>query len=407
MNKEHDQFMTANRSQKEEHTLAESIDILFLRFLVGKNKIANEESYNDGLSESELDEQCTPGAADGWNKRILLDVEKQRVKRVEADKAIKEKRNAVLMHLFQKTLLTAIQNRLSHHDEVITHQLQLRESTLELLKKLLSSEPRYSILASLLELNISTRNHLISLVCSSDFMESLGRDARNVRDIQAAIGLIGIDVLRYLIPAIIFKYTISNNGLHNVLFTKKLWRYELTLGQACTALMKESDYRRPHEGMLLSAMVNFAYVAAYKQYQISFETVRVACLDQARDKGEKEQHDFFFDLQTDPATLQQLLVSQAKLALSLSLSETLFSKDFPHLVNALREQVECVEFTEMSSVGKILFKALRFAKYDQLRTVRLFKAEWLDDYLQASHISSDTYKNLVRQELFRFKTNWS
>lgn len=401
--------MTAKISQKVEHTLAESIDILFLRFLVGKNKIANEENYNDGLSESELDEQAAlvSRAQDGWNKRILLDVEKERVKRVEADKVIRDKRNAVLMHLFQKTLLTAIQNRLENSDEVIANQLQLRESTLELLKRLLSSEPRYSILASLLELNMSTRNHLLSLVCSADFMESLGRDARNVRDIQAAIGLIGIDVLRYLIPAIVFKYAISNNGLHNVLFTKKLWRYELTLGQTCTALMKEVDYRRPHEGMLLSAMVNFAYVAAYKQYQISFETVRVACLDQARDKGEKEQHDFFFDLQTEPATLQQLLVLQSKLALSLSLSEKLFSKDFPHLVNALREEVEQVAFVDRSLVGKILFKAIRFAKYDQLRTVRLFKAEWLDDYLQTSQISPSTFKNLVRQELFRFKPHWS
>lgn len=402
--------MNSKISKKDTRTLAESVDVLFLRFLVGRNKLNNEELYNDGLAETQFDQEDVVRdslSQDGWNQRILLDVEKDRVKRVEADKVLKDKRNAKLMKLFQQTLLKTIKIKLDNSDDVILNQLQLRDSTLELLKKLLATEPRYSILAALLELNLSTRNHLLSLVCSNDFMTTLGREARNVRDIQSAIGLIGIDVLRYLIPAIIFKYAISSNGLHNVLFVKKIWRYEMTLGQTCTALMQEVNYRRPHEGMLLSAMVNFAYVAAYKQYQISFDSVRTACLDKAREKGEKNQHDFFFDLTTEPATLQSLLVSQSDLALSLSLSEQLFSKDFPHLVNALREEVEQCAYSERSAVGKILFKAIRFAKYDQLRTVRLFKSEWLVEYLSDSQIDPETYKKLVRQELFRFKPSWS
>ncbi|WP_028864732.1 HDOD domain-containing protein [Psychromonas aquimarina] len=403
--------MTSKTIASSEPSIIESIDQLFLRFIVGKNKIYKEEEYNDGLSEAEQDDKelGLPAAEEksGWNQRILLEVEKDRVKRVEADKRLKDKRNALLMRYFQQSLLKVVNDKLENSESVISDQLQLRENTVELLKKLLAGEPRYSVLASLLELNPGTRNRLLSLVSSEDFMKALGRDPRNVRDIQTAIGMIGTDVLRFLVPAILFKYRINAYSHHNTLFAKKLWRYEMTLGQTCTALMHDINYRRPYEGMLLSAMVNFAYVASYQQYLSSFEVVRTACLDQAREKGEKNRHDFFYDIKTDSASLQALLVSQADLKLSLALSEKLFQKSFPHLVNALKEEVEGLAYEERTTVGKILFKAVRFAKYDQLRSSRLFKPEWQDDYLADSYIEQDVFKNLLRQELFRFKPTWS
>lgn len=402
--------MTKKTTKQPALSLMESVDKLFLRFLVGKNKIYQEEEYNDGLSEAELDDKAlglqSEPAEDGWNKRILLDVEKERVMRVKADKRLTEKRNALLTRYFQQSLLKVINNRLENSDTVILEQLQLRESTIELLKKLLAGEPRYSVLASLLDSNIGTRNRLLSLVASEDFMSALDRSPRQVRDIQSAVGLIGTDVLRYLVPAILFKYRINAYSQHNALFAKKLWRYEITLGQTCTALMKSASYRRPYEGMLLSAMINFAYVASYQQYLSSFEVVRNACLDQAREKGEKLRHDFFYDIQTDAASLQALLVSQSSLALSLSLSEKLFAKSFPHLVQGLREEVESVPFQTRGKIGKILFQAVRFAKYDQLRASRLFKNEWVEQYMQESQIGPDSYKSLLRQELFRFKPTW-
>ncbi|PKF60283.1 hypothetical protein CW745_15675 [Psychromonas sp. psych-6C06] len=402
--------MTTKPTELPDISLMESVDKLFLRFLVGKNKIYQEEEYNDGLSEAELDDKAlglpSELQQDGWNKRILLDVEKERVMREKADKRLSDKRNALLTRYFQQSLLKVVNEKLSHIDTVILEQLQLRDSTVDLIKKLLAGEPRYSVLASLLDNNIGTRNRLLSLVASEDFMTELGRSPRQVRDIQSAVGLIGTDVLRYLVPAILFKYRINAYSQHNRLFAKKLWRYEMTLGQACTALMIDENYRRPYEGMLLSAMVNFAYVASYQQYLSSFEVVRNACLDHAREKGEKLRHDFFYDIQTDAASLQALLVSQSGLQLSLSLSKKLFSKSFPHLVNALQEEVDLTPFDERGKIGKVLFKAVRFAKYDQLRASRLFKSAWIEQYMLESHIESDVYKTLLRQELFRFKPTW-
>ncbi len=104
--------------------------------------------------------------------------------------------------------------------------------------------------------------------------------------------------------------------------------------------------------------------------------------------------------------MQALLVSQSDLTLSLALAEKLFSKDFPHLIYALKEEVDGIAYGVRGNLGKVLFKAVRFAKYDQLRSARLFKNEWLAQYLQHSQLSEAAFKSLLRQELFCFKPNW-
>lgn len=401
--------MAIDNNATSEAPLVESIEKLFLRFLVGKNKIYKEEEYNDGLLENESEEDendLIQDQGNGWNQRLLLDVEKDRVERVQAEQRKKKKRDDALTRYFQQLLLKTINEKLDNSDHIINNQLQYRENSVQLLIKLLASDPRYSVLASLLDSNISLRKRLIFLVGNETFMAELDREFRVVRDVQSAIGLIGTDVLRFLIPAILFKSHIDAYSPHNRLFAKKLWRYQMTLGQTCTALMQEADYRRPYEGMLLAAMVNLAYVTSYQQYIVSFEVVRTACLDWAREKGEKGSHDFFFELQTDSASLQALLISKADLNLSLTLSEKVFRKSFPHLVNALEEEVEQLDFEKRSKVGKILFKAMHFAKYEQLRASRIFKTKWIKEYLQASRIDPDTFKMLLKHELFRFKPTW-
>lgn len=401
--------MTALMVIKPDTSLIESVDKLFLCFLVGKTQIEQEDESNDVLAESESEKKVVKSKSnspDGWNQRILLDVEKQRVLRELAEQKRKDKRNALLTRYFQQSLLKIINLKLERNNSLILEQMQLRESNLELLQVLLADEIVDTALAPLLEVNSNTRKQLFSLAGREKFMRELGRTPKAVGDMKVVIRLIGKDVLRYLVPAILFKSKINNYGQHNSIFAKKLWRYELTLGQTCTSLMITQGYQRPYEGLLLSALVNLGYVASYQQYLNSFAEVRNACLEQAREKGDKHRHDFFYNMQTDPASLQALLISQSSLQLSLSLAEKLFMDSFPHLVDALREEVTSTPFETRSELGQILFKALRFAKYDQLRAARLFKPEWLDKYLHQSLLSDLSYNSLLRQELFRFKPTW-
>ena len=402
--------MKSDNSLTSEPSITESIDKLFLSFLIGKNHVFTEdEDCNDWLDNDLRNSRikATKERPNGRSQRILLDVEKERVKREKNVQSIKNKRDALLTRYFQQLLLKTVNDKLESIQTTATQKLQFKACTAELLEKLLADDTAtYPVIGELLDPHVSVRNRLIALVYSKDFMHQIDRESRIVNDVESVVQLVGIDVLRFVIPPLLFKGQINPYSEHNVLFAKKLWRYKITLGQTCSALMLDSEYERPYEGMLLSAMVNFGYAASYQQYITSFEEVRLACLDHAREQLEKNRHDFFFNLQTDSASLQALLASKEDLQLSLMLSESVFRDDFPHLVDALKEEVERVEFEQRTPVGKILYKAIRFAKYDQLRSSRLFKESWVDTYLQDAQIEHETYRNLLRQELFRFKLVW-
>ena len=382
------------------------INKLFLHYLVGKTQINKDEDFSDGLYLQESHEDIKQKKGDGWNQRILLAVEKERVERELKEKTRQKTRNALLTRYFQQLLLSTIDGELQNTATVLSEQLQMRDSNIDLLVELIAKDPDYSSLAELLDLNPSTRNHIINLVANDDFMALLGKEKYILQDAKSAIGRVGTEVLRYLVPSLIFKYRINGFNQHNRFFAKKLWRYQLTLGQACTSLMKECGYQKPFEGQLLSAMCNFAYAASFQQYLASFESVRIKCIAEARENGEKVKHDFFFDIKSDPASLQALLIAKSDLKMSVSLSKQAFPKKFIHLHNALKEEVDNVAFEERSKIGKILFQAIQFAKYDQLRASRLFKPEWLDDYLTFANLDQETFRNLSRQELFRFKPDW-
>ena len=404
--------MSTAMTHSKETSLLTSVDKVFLRFLVGKWQLSEDDRAHDHVldaggknanSDVDTNEDIE---RNGRQERTLLEVEKKGAKRKELEQLHDEQRQALLIRYFQQLLLKVVNKKLEDPEKLIIDHLQLHKSNVELINILLKYEPRYSVLSHLLGFNVHIRERLLELVGSDLFMAELGRSPRKVRDVRAAMGLIGLDVLRYLIPSLFFKSCISPYRGENDIFSKKLWRYELTLGQTCTALMLAENYSRPHEGMLLSAMLNFAYVASYQQYLVSFEGVRLACLEQARQKDNKYQHDFFYQMLHDPASLQALLLSQSTLDLSYQLAEKVFGSSFPHLVNAVKEEIDDLEFSRRSKIGKILFKSIRFSKYDQLRSARLFKASWLSDYLKKSEINSKTYRYLVRKELFRFKATW-
>ncbi len=380
---------------------------LFFRFLVGKSKIYKEDDYNDGLNETEeKNEDLNAQQENGWNQRILLSVEKERKMRVLEEKKLEERRKALLIRDFQKLLLTTVNAKLTKTKTIISEHLQMHNEFTELLTTLIVKDTRYSVLAELLERNPHVRNHVIGLVSNQDFMERLGRSNRIVHDIQTAVGMIGINGLRYLIPALMFKRRINIYNQHNRLFTRKLWRYQLTLGQACTSLMLEEGYHRPYEGQMLSAMLNFAYTASFNEYLTSFEHVRNNMIMATRKQGQGRAHDFFYELSSDLASLQLLLLTKSDLMMSIALATPVFSKDFPHLIVALTEEVKSIDFDKRTQLGKILFKAVYFAKYEQLRAARLFKDEWLADYFKTAHIDQVAFQLLSKQELFRFKPDW-
>ncbi|MFO6425130.1 HDOD domain-containing protein [Motilimonas sp. KMU-193] len=382
-------------------SLTQRIHARFDHFLVGKNYVLGDEDFDDGLELELLEQQEDKEVKEsGWSKRILLDVEKARVEKEEAAKRQRAKALQVAASYFNKRHINDMLAQLSEPDRVMTHLLRMPPSTTELLLSLTLPFPRLSAIGAMLEQNPEVKRRLLYLVGSDSFMELLGRKPRAVKDAQAAVGLLGVEILKQIVPAMVFKYRIK---MHNAVIPglgKKLWRHILTTGLATSYLLEQQGYKRPAEGMMLGGLLFLGHMSCLHQFLRSFDETMVDCLNEARQKGDKKFHDLLFDVEADPRILEKFLQERA-LEIGLSLAKQGFQEGAPQLITALQEEVDDLNYDVRSTLGKALFSGLRFSIFEQLRAAKSFSQEELTPWREYAKISPQMFKDMHNKALHR------
>lgn len=382
-------------------SLTQRIHARFDHFLVGKNYVLGDEDFDDGLELELLEQQEDKEVKEsGWSKRILLDVEKARVEKEEAAKRQRAKALQVAASYFNKRHINDMLAQLSEPDRVMTHLLRMPPSTTELLLSLTLPFPRLSAIGAMLEQNPEVKRRLLYLVGSDSFMELLGRKPRAVKDAQAAVGLLGVEILKQIVPAMVFKYRIK---MHNAVIPglgKKLWRHILTTGLATSYLLEQQGYKRPAEGMMLGGLLFLGHMSCLHQFLRSFDETMVDCLNEARQKGDKKFHDLLFDVEADPRILEKFLQERA-LEIGLSLAKQGFQEGAPQLITALQEEVDDLNYDVRSTLGKALFSGLRFSIFEQLRAAKSFSQEELTPWREYAKISPQMFKEMHNKALHR------
>ena len=381
--------------------IANKINAKFEHFLVGKNYILGDDDFNDGLELELLEqEEEKESSASGWSKRILLDVEKARVEKEAAERRQREKALQVASAYFNKRLINDMLKQLSEPDRVMTHLLRVHASTIDLLIALTLPFPRLSLIASMLEQNPELKRRLLYLVGSHSFMALLNRKPRVVKDAQAAVGLLGIEILKQIVPAMVFKFRIK---MHNAVVPglgKKLWRHILTTSLATTYLLEQQGYKRPAEGMMLGGLLYLGHMACLHQFLRSFDETMVECLNEARQKGDKKFHDLLFDVEADPRILEKFLAEKA-VEISLALAKESFQSGAPQLISALQEEVDDHNYKVRGTLGKALYSGMRFSMFEQLRAARIFAQEELGPWREYAQISGVQFKDMHKKSLYR------
>ncbi|RJG50557.1 HDOD domain-containing protein [Motilimonas pumila] len=379
----------------------EKIHKQFEHYLIGKNYILGDAFLNDGLELELLEkEEAAEQPKTGWTQRVLLDVEKQRVEKELAAKAKRQKQQQVVANYFNQRLVKDILLQLSDSQGVLTHLLRLPQNTVDLLLALSLPYPRLSSLATLIEQTPEIKRRLFFLVSSHDFMNLLGRKPRVVKDTQAAVGLLGVELLKQMVPAMIFKYRIRLYNSVSPGFGKKLWRHLLTSGLSTSFLLQQSGYKRPAEGLILAGLKFLGHMACLQQFQRSFDETMVECLNEARQKGDKRFHDLLFDVEADAKILEKLLSEQA-LEFSLDLAKTAFSEQAPQLVQAIREELSDTRFEQRGVLGKALYSGIRFSMFEQLRVAKLLQQEDVSPWRQYCHLEMADFKSMHQQDMSR------
>ncbi len=393
--------MGVSSSAEEMDAVVNKVNKKFQQFLVGKGYTLVDDDFMDGLQLEQLEqEEANEHNPSGWTDRILLDVEKARVEREEAEKRKREKDLTLASSYFRKRFVSNVVTNLADTNGTLKQILRIFPSTVDLLAILALPYPRLSVIASMLDQNPEIRKRILYLVGSSNFMEQLERKPREVKDTQAAIGLIGTEILKYIVPAMIFKYRIKMSNDIAPLLGKKLWRHIFTTGMAVSYLLEKDGYKRPSEGLVLAALVHLGDIACFHQFLRSFDDTMTDCLNEARKNGDKVFHDLLFDVQPDMRVLEKLLDEKAP-TLSLELAEQGFYDSMPQLVTALEEEVRDKDYAKRSLIGKALYRGIRFSRFEQLRAAKIFYKDELSPYLKYAQLDMDLFREMHKAGLHR------
>ncbi|WP_108652609.1 hypothetical protein [Dongshaea marina] len=141
-------------------------------------------------------------------------------------------------------------------------------------------------------------------------------------------------------------------------------------------------------------------LCCHHKFVFGFDETKQNCLIDAREQGKKKLHDALYEVKPNPALMISLM-DKHELSLSARLAQSGFDKKFPHLVNALEEESNQTPFAERHLLGQSLYQALRFSRFEQLRSAKLFAKPELELYLKASCLPIPLFHKLFNAHLFR------
>lgn len=226
------------------------------------------------------------------------------------------------------------------------------------------------------------------------------RDAKGeviaVDSVKTALSFIGIDNVKHVLPALIYKQTIPLITDPFPQTKHKVWEFALSC--AVTAEIIAPEFKvKSYDAYILGLMSQLGRSAIIKKYFRLFEQVHIDFLRHAQKAKLRDLHSALVQLLPDPSQLIELINAKAdKTALHLF--------EFMHyrrlqLCQPLSQCTHDVLPEDASPMTKVLQQARYYAKYRMLKDANLFIDDEATSFLAGSAISSETLKILDNKVL--------
>ncbi len=221
---------------------------------------------------------------------------------------------------------------------------------------------------------------------------------------KTALGYIGIDNLKLVVPSFALRKWIPHSTEPFRLMKRKLWESSLGTGIACRRLAILND-QDPAVAFALGVFHDLGKSAIVRLYLRTFDNEWKRQLKLARDQRQKELHDALVDLEPEPQTLRDLMFEHsAELSYKLldkfnmkrlNLSEPLrvyLSGDYAYSDTFGRRNAE---------LAKVLNKGVCYARYKSLQRHGLIAKHEAKIFFKENKLTGAEIKELNKLSLVR------
>lgn len=384
--------------EEQSRTTEKNINERFFSWMVSR-KFAEQSDLSDDLNfaANEKDDEVIFNHSDRTSKyqRVLLDVEKDGEKKRRLEKRAHADAIKTASLLINKEASKQIQTDLSDNARNFRSLLRLSSAGNDLFEVLYAKVATLSRVASIIEHNFPQFSRfIIDTVNSSAFCKSLGRTPKNVRDIRAALGFIGLDGLRVLLPIMFFKEKVRFHNESLPLMANKYWSYSLRLSNTARYICDCHGIGQPDRALLPGVMRNLGSLAVYHQFEHSWMTAKQNIMIKLRESEKDEDRSIYYackDVQPSGKSLIQIMPSLSD-KITRHVVEQCDWQQLRREKNALLEDLEDIDMSKRSPMGIALKQARLSAQFNILSRHKLVKKDEIKPILWRSRL---TQKQMV------------
>lgn len=325
-------------------------------------------------------------------QRLLLEVEKKSVLRKQSLLAQKQKtNNKIVIDLINK------------HEENFRAFLEKKE--VEELIKFPSSYAEFLAFAytdgitinkihDVVIKNTALADSIIALVNNPTFCHSINKTAKNIRDLKTAIGFIGIERCKMLLPVLMLKPLLKWNDSNTKLITPKIWQHAILTANATKKRLEDAGFKYPEEGFAIGLIRNIGHFIIMNYFTMTFEKTMEEIITYYRDNGMREEFYACADITPKLRFLPSLL-SDVSEDLTRKIVNNIDWGHRPYLREAIIQDIDDTPVRERSLHSVALMQGRSFSIHHLMTKSNAFLKPYANVFFAHCLLSKDAQKGIA------------
>lgn len=373
--------------------IIELIDSRFYNLLVGLS-IAQEAAgvEVEGKVKAEQSEQFNA-------RRALLRVEKLAKRDMELNKRSEENFIENIRVKLNAVVCERIIDRLEDSDDLYYKLLGLDDAVPDVLDTLSVKAASIAKLEPMIANSGWLGGDLLKLVNTPKYRKKdrLGRVVV-VENLRMALSFLGMENLKMLIPAKVFRRAIPQITDPYPSFKIKIWEHALGSAIACQSIAKLSK-AEPGHAFTLGMFHELGKLIIAKLYFRVFDEVHREALIEAHEDMKRDEHGALLKIGPSADYLLSLMWEH-----SMSVSAQMISKmgmKRVFIANAMEEYSRKLPFKKMSPLAQVLVQANGYSKFSMLKRYKLLNTDEAKSYIKSLNMPPSTLQALKFTDLTR------
>jgi len=306
-------------------------------------------------------------------QRELLEVEQRRQDQRDRIIASRKHQQEMISGLLHERVFNNIRAALSEPEKLRSQVLDISDHAVSLLDALYARATSVRKLEQHATFLPWLEENLIRIVNLPPFADLKDTKRVKVTSLRNAMGFIGTEDLRILVPAYTMQSLIPKHLEPFNLLRQKLWEHSLTTAITAQVLAELDGEVTPELAFVTAMMHDLGKGALARLYAISFDEVQRELLRELREEARSERYNALLELLPSELFLRNLMLHFSSVFTAKLFSEIKFQ--FIPFNAVYQDLASTTKVNKLSGLARILYQAQRYSQFRMMYSANFATAD--------------------------------